>query len=73
MVKFFRRLKPVAFYGDASRKQKPLTAAFDDLGSSPKNKCGNLERGNADDLNIDEAALRPARRARRYAKTTFDN
>jgi hypothetical protein len=49
-----------------------LTAAFDDLMGSPKNKCGNLERGNADDLNIDEAAQRPARRARRYAKTTFD-
>ena len=39
---------------------------------SPKNKCGNLESRNADDLNFDEAAQGPARRARRYAKTTFD-
>ncbi|MBR4833084.1 MAG: hypothetical protein IKU86_01965 [Thermoguttaceae bacterium] len=53
--------------------QKPSAAAFDDLMGSPKNKCGNLESGNADDLNFDEAALRPARRARRYAKTTFDS
>jgi hypothetical protein len=36
IVKFFRRLKLVAVYGDASRKQKPLTAAFDNLSRQPE-------------------------------------
>jgi hypothetical protein len=36
IVKFFWRLEPVAFYGDASRKQKPLTAANDNLSGQPE-------------------------------------